>query len=196
MKNKRIVITGNIGSGKSTLTNLFSKYGYDIISADVVNREIIKEHQNIISKMFNISDMDFEDFKDNLRNIVFSDPIELDKLENFCIPEILKKINQLSIHFESTQTPFVIELPTLFESRGLQKFDEYFVINVIANSDTRASRIKKRNPKLNDSDIRQIMSIQIKPESKIPYCDISIENNSDYDSFEKKCLSVLSKFFN
>ena len=42
-----IVITGKIGSGKSTLCKLFEKYNYFIINSDVYAKDLIRENKII-----------------------------------------------------------------------------------------------------------------------------------------------------
>ena len=37
-----IGLTGGIGSGKTTVANIFAEYGIDIIDADVVAREVVE----------------------------------------------------------------------------------------------------------------------------------------------------------
>ena len=43
MSPSRIVITGLIASGKSTVAEILKEKGYELISADEVNRDLIKE---------------------------------------------------------------------------------------------------------------------------------------------------------
>ncbi len=37
-----IGLTGGIGSGKTTVANLFAKYGIDLIDADIIARDVVK----------------------------------------------------------------------------------------------------------------------------------------------------------
>ena len=54
-----IIISGKIGSGKSTLSKCFQKKDYHYISSDILAKNIIQNNRNIIDKLnkeFNVLD--------------------------------------------------------------------------------------------------------------------------------------------
>lgn len=186
---KKIVITGNIGSGKSKVTEILKDLGYKTASADEISAKILEENHKNITKMFSMPPQKFETFKKRLSDLVFM-PKEYaqrdykQELEDFMLPKINKEIEKL--YKENPE--IIIEMPTFFENRGLKKElqDEYFIIMVIADKDIRFKRIKKRNSNLSLDDIIQMMRSQIDPYEKKEYCDIIIWNNTDEDELVRK----------
>ena len=91
-------ITGQIASGKTTLSNIIEKMGYKVFDADKVNKKILqkedirfslkKEFQAKIKGLFT---QNGELNKRKLMEHVFSDEKELEKLEKITHPQIYKE---------------------------------------------------------------------------------------------------------
>jgi len=47
-----IVLTGGIGTGKSTVSSFLKMYGYKIIDADKISKEVYEEKKDLIKKKF------------------------------------------------------------------------------------------------------------------------------------------------
>jgi len=45
-----IVLTGGIGTGKSTVSSFLKMYGYKIIDADKISKEVYEEKKDLIKK--------------------------------------------------------------------------------------------------------------------------------------------------
>ncbi|MCV2525401.1 MAG: dephospho-CoA kinase, partial [Candidatus Lightella neohaematopini] len=93
-----IAVTGSIGSGKTTITNLFKKFNIPIIDADILAKELINFNKNIsnsiinyfgkrVKKINNIID------RNALKYIIFNDNNERIWLNNLLHPIIIKRIN-------------------------------------------------------------------------------------------------------
>jgi dephospho-CoA kinase len=86
-------LTGNIGSGKSTVDQLLSARGATIIDADVLSRravEIGTPAYRAIVERWGTSILGPDGMLDRgaLRRIVFSDPAELEQLNSLVHPEV------------------------------------------------------------------------------------------------------------
>ena len=182
-KNKKIlIITGNIGTGKSTVLKIFEKNGYIAISADDISAQILRNNHKTVSKIFRIRPMNFDSFKKELGKIVFSNEELRRELEDFMVPKINKEIDRISRDLEETNKKFIIEMPIFFETRGLQNFsDEYLIILVRALKNLRVERIKKRNPHLSEKEIFERINSQIDSSEKEMFVDFVLWNNSDED---------------
>lgn len=187
---ERKVITGNIGSGKSTVLNMYKEAGYEIISTDEISAEILRNNHQKVSKMFKMPPQSFDTFKKRLGDLVFSsDPDGRDykkELEDFMSPRIQLDIDFWCNYYEGKRKLYVIEMPTFFETRGLKKHNDYEVILIVADKDIRAQRILKRNKHLSIQDVLDRIRLQIKPSEKIEFSDKVIWNNGTIDELREE----------
>ena len=101
MKNNVYLITGPIGSGKSSALELISNLGLFTVDLDKVSNNILNQTES-----FNFIKNNFPDAIENnkiskqvLANIVFNDDEELKKLENSF--DLFKSKSQTAIIFKS-----------------------------------------------------------------------------------------------
>jgi len=86
-------LTGNIGSGKSTVAQLLSERGATIIDADVLSRRAVEvgtPAYRAIVERWGTSILEPSGMLDRaaLRRIVFSEPAELEQLNALVHPEV------------------------------------------------------------------------------------------------------------
>lgn len=146
MSPSKIVITGTIASGKSTLCKLLEEMGYKVISADEVNRALLEPGSKNFEAIKNSGEFDEafnnESFdKKVLAQIIFSDSQKLKKLNQLTHRNILDEIeNQIAKLDESV---VFIEIPLFFQ------MEEKFVANevwlVVANYETQLQRLMTRD---------------------------------------------------
>jgi len=139
----KIAITGNIGSGKSEVTQVLSSLGYYCYSADDINHNLHKK-KSIKSRVLKILELDVYDLEE-IAKVIFSDEVKKRKLEEYLHPLILKEIRKLEkkcdicfvevpllyetgweVHFEHTivcSTEKNIAIDRLVNSRGMTKSD-------------------------------------------------------------------------
>jgi len=142
-----IGLTGGIGSGKSTIAELFIKKGIRIIDADIVYKELSKPGQILYNEIIKAFGSDFLtpgatiDFR-KLADMVFHDDEKRKKLNAITHPvvrdEILKEAEAIK-----NQQMAVIVVPLLFES-GFNAFCNS-VICVYVDLRTQVSRVMSRD---------------------------------------------------
>ena len=66
-----IVLTGGIGTGKSTVASFLKMFGYKIIDADAISKEVFEKNKDKIKSLFGTVD------RKELRKIVFNDKEKL-----------------------------------------------------------------------------------------------------------------------
>ncbi len=187
---KRIVITGNIGSGKSTVTGIFEQEGYKVISADKISAKILENYHQEITKMFKMPAQKFDTFKKTLSNRVFTYPEEKKELEKFMLPRIKMDIKFWSDLYKDKGRKYVVELPTYFENGPFATIKNDIVINVIADKATRISRVLERNKHLSIQDVLDRMSTQADSRETERMSNHNIFNDYNYNSLETETLAV------
>ncbi len=139
-------ITGNIGSGKSTVCRIFNTLQIPVFYADVearmlYYREDIKQN---VRKLFGNKVFDNNDEVDTkiLATIIFSDTKALKAINHIIHPAVMRKYQEwLETH---TQAPYTLhEAAVLFENNLKNLF--YKVINVYAPAEIRLRRVMERD---------------------------------------------------
>ena len=86
-----IGITGSFGSGKTTVANMFRRYGFKVIDVDkLYHKDFYKSHplRNKIKKEFGTLD------RSKLKKIVFKDYKKLQKLNKITHPIIIEAMKK------------------------------------------------------------------------------------------------------
>lgn len=178
-----IGITGNIGSGKSTISKYLEKIGYEVINVDKLAHQILENNtvKNEIVETFkkDILTNDRVDRK-KLGEIVFKNKAELTKLNNIMHPKIIDEIKKI---ISSNKNNFLFfDIPLLFELNISYLFD--VIICVYISKNQQIKRIKKRDNR-NYKQIREIIKSQLSVEYKIENSTYSINNKNIKKSIRK-----------
>ena len=179
---KIIGLTGNSGTGKSTVAKIFSEnFGY-IIDADFIAHENMKRGNVAYNELVQnfgkeiLSD-DKEINRKKLGEIVFSDKNKLDLLNQISLKYILLEISnkvEKTVKNPSGFKYIVIDAPLLIET-GLNKItDEVWV--VFASYETRIDRITKRD-NISAELAEKRLANQTPQSELITYADVVIEND-------------------
>ena len=178
------VITGTIGSGKSTVCNILKLYGFKVIDADEISHKILDSLADEIGAKFG------EKFvcggkvlRKELGNLVFNDKQKMQILENLLHPKIKAEILRLCNELEKTQIPYFVDIPLFFEKASYAEFDK--VVVVYAPKEVLLSRLAKRNSLTDDEALVRINS-QIDIEKKRNLANFVIDNSSDFKALNKE----------
>ncbi len=196
LKNVVVIgLTGQSGSGKTTVCDIFKNNGFAIINADNVAREVTRKGTACLKNIFDVFPECIDEKTEELdrakmAKIVFGDR-DLLKLYNSIIypyitTKILERIRELG---ENGQNTILLDAPTLFESR-VDDFCNY-IVSVISNQETRFNRIKNRD-KISDEAIMQRFNSQHDDEFYLSRSDMIIKNDFDLLSLEQETLNVVS----
>lgn len=176
----KIGLTGGIGSGKSTVTNMLIERGVSVVDCDKISREILEIYQEIKCKIKENFGKDFFD-KDNnllrrkLGDYIFEDELRKNKLEEITLPyikdEIFKSINKLEGEGKNI---CIVDAPTLIES-GFNEYMDYSIL-VWTDVETQIERVRNRDNMKKDQVLKRINS-QMTLDSKINYVDYVLDNS-------------------
>jgi len=151
-----IGITGNIGSGKTTVSKILEAKGAYIINADQIAREVLSKSGAGYTETVeffgeSILQADGEINRQHLASIVFNDQLKLAKLNELTHKHVLAKIDELITKVRETNSHKLIclDVPLLFES-GLDKIcSETWLVD--APYETKLARVIARDKTDRDS---------------------------------------------
>ncbi|MDH5324284.1 MAG: dephospho-CoA kinase [Gammaproteobacteria bacterium] len=189
-----IGLTGGIGSGKTTVSDLFHQLGVDIIDTDVIARQLVQPGQEALQQIvahFGVGMLDHKGRlqREKLRELVHSDKLAREQLEAILHPRIkqqtLDKICQL-------QAPYcLVVVPLLFESGWQDLFDRILVID--SSQEQQMQRIQQRD-QLSQEQASRIMHNQIDRRHRLAGADDVMENRGDISELKAK-VEQLHKFY-
>ena len=176
---KIIGITGNSGSGKSTISKLISKnYEAKIIDADKIAKEMTKnngEYLQAIRQAFGndvIKNNELD--RKKLADIVFLNKAEKEKLDGLTFEYVVEEIKKELEYI-------ILDVPLLFESK-LDKLCDY-TIGVIAPQTEKIKRICKRD-KLSKEKALQRLNSQPNDEFFTKNCNTVINNENKEETIK------------
>ena len=177
-------ITGGIGSGKSSVTQILKKYGYVVVDADQIAREVVKKGEPLLDKLAKTfgSEILTKDGRLNRRklaNLCFTNDKNYLKLNQIMHTAIKKRsIEKFKAHKGSN---IAFEVTLLFESGWDDMCDK--TIAVCADIDTRIKRVVKRDHCSKQDAIDRI-NRQMSDKEYKKYADIVVYNNSSLRALE------------
>lgn len=193
MNPNRIVITGLIASGKSTLADILREEGFVVIDADKVNRKLIEEGGTNYLAIKN--ERDFKDAfdgdrldKTKLGQIIFSDPKKMEKLNSITHKNIIREIEK-EIESVDEKTIF-IEIPLYFQMK--EKFENDGVILVTCKKNVQIKRLMARD-KISESFARKKIESQDTLAYMVDNSDIIIDNSGDEEELRTKIKNMLDR---
>lgn len=183
-------LTGNIGCGKSTVSNILKKLGVSIMDADIVSREILLDTKvlNLIFDTFgnSIKNTDNTLNRKKLGDIVFNDEKELIKLNNITHPKIKENIlNQIK---NIKNDIVVIDAALLIEANYLDIVDK--IILVVCDESLQIKRILERDFFTKEEVIKRINS-QMPQDKKREFANYIIDNSFSLYKLEDEVKKIL-----
>ncbi|WP_305830263.1 dephospho-CoA kinase [Photobacterium leiognathi] len=175
-----IGLTGGIGSGKTTVANLFADtYGIDIIDADIVAREVVEPNTfglNAIIEKYG-KEILLEDGTLNrakLRDAIFSQPELKTWLNNLLHPLIREKMQQ---DINQSQSPYCLLVVPLMVENNLQTMTHRLLV-VDVDEQVQIERTQQRD-NVSIEQIKNILASQASREQRLDAADDVITNNGD-----------------
>ncbi len=174
-------LTGGIGSGKSTVAELFARLGALVVDADQLARMAIERGTDGFAEvLLRFGDdiiLNGDIDRKKLAEIVFSDENARKELEAIIHPRVQALFAE-AVADLSHEDILIYEIPLLVETGAAEKFD--FIITVEAEMELRKQRLLKKG--LYISQIEKRIASQATETARAAVADAIIRNDGDEDS--------------
>ena len=192
-----IAITGGIGSGKTSVTEILRSCGYTVIDADAMSRELTSSGGRAIPYIrekfgpgFIMEDGSLDRAK--MRDLIFRDPAKKALLEEGTTRVVLEDIEAIRSQKEKAgEKALFYDIPLLFETGTEGEYDAVWVVT--ADHALRAARIMERDG-IDAGMINLIMDSQEDDEVKKAKADLVIYNNGTMEDLETSVEKALSSY--
>lgn len=186
-------ITGGSGSGKTSVSKMLEKLGVHIIDTDVIAHEIVESNSDCLNELVDyFGDSILNDDKTlnrkKLASIAFSDKQKTEALSNithkYIKAEVVKDINTTDAELVGIDGAVII-------GSNVEPLCE-FIVSVIADKQSRITRIKTRD---NITDEQAIQRINAQNDDEF-YKENSmyiIYNNGDIAQLESDVVGLFNK---
>lgn len=187
-------LTGNIGCGKSSVSNIFIENNIDVVDADIVARQIFDD-KDLLNKVFStfgdtIKNADGTLNRKALGNIVFNDDEKLIELNNLTHPQIKENIlSEVSEYKNQGKKIVVIDAALLIEDDYLPHIDKLLLVT--CKKDIQIERIKNRDNCTEEEAVSRINS-QMSQEDKSKFADYIIDNSGSPEELKQKVLEFIN----
>ncbi|MDF2940179.1 MAG: coaE [Gammaproteobacteria bacterium] len=191
-----IGLTGGIGSGKSTVANLFAELGIELIDADIIAREVVAPHSPALNEIVThfgsvVLNQDSSLNRKALREKVFQDPVSRIWLENLLHPLIRKEIIRQSL---SAQSPYCIAVIPLLKSR-----EDYPILNrvlvVDAPESIQIARIQQRD-QVDEAQAKAIIAAQMPRFDRLKLADDVMINDGHIAGLKREVERLHQQYLN
>ncbi|MDO9047710.1 MAG: dephospho-CoA kinase [Methylobacter sp.] len=177
----KVGLTGGIGCGKSTVAGIFADLNTPVLDADQIAHRLVEKGQPALAQIQQefgtaILNPDGSLNRQNLREKVFSDLKQKQKLESILHPLIYKTIQA---ELEQLVAPYcIISIPLLFETGMTHLVDRILVIDCPV--ETQIERVQIRD-NLTIERIQSIIDNQVSRAYRKAKADDLIDNSTaDY----------------
>jgi len=191
-----IGLTGGIGSGKTTVSNLFSELNNNaadvvlIIDTDIIARQIVKIGEPAYFRIIDVFGKGI--LKKNksiarkaLRKLIFNDSESKKLLEEITHPQIKAEVE---IQISGCHAQYcIVVIPLLFETKSNYPLDRILVVD--CEIDIQIQRTAQRD-KITTQEVKQIIQLQSSSHYKIEHADDIIRNSDDYSHLKSQVINL------
>ena len=198
MKKVVIGLTGGIGTGKSTVSQILKEKNFPVIDLDVISHEIIK-FPKVVEKIvenFGKEVLEYNNTgnwiisREKLGRVIFGNREKRLILNSIMHPEILHIMREKILECKKENKIIFVEIQLLFEVKWEKEFD--YILLVSAEKETQIKRILTRD-KRSKEEALSIINSQMSLNEKKTRSDYVIENDGNIQDLERKIDGFLKK---
>ncbi|MGF7453720.1 dephospho-CoA kinase [Pasteurella bettyae] len=187
-------LTGGIGSGKSTIADLFVELGVVVVDADIIARQVVEKGTVLLAQIVeHFGEQILTDTqtlnRSLLREIIFNQPEEKTWLNELLHPAIRNEMLRQISHQQAPYVLFVV--PLLIENNLTSMCDRILIVDVMP--ETQLIRASKRDQNKREL-IQHIMDSQVSRAERLAVADDVINNDGELsetlDQIKQKVLEL------
>ena len=190
--NMVVGITGGIGCGKSSVTDLLKKLNVDIVDADIIARKIVEPGKFALKKIVEyfgteilLPDGNLD--RAQLRVKIFSEKEKKDWLEELLHPLIKDEIRaQIKL---ANSKYVVLSSALLLETRQKDLVDIVVVVDIPETLQIERTTLRDGN---SSELVKKIIDSQLKRDERLSRADIVIDNSGSLDKLKLKLKELHS----
>ena len=193
----KVGLTGGIGSGKSSVSELFSKWGAYIFDADSVAKEILNNNETAQGEIIaefgtDILDRNGNIDKQKLARIAFQDENHQLRLNTIIHPYVFTEIDSKFdiILSNKKHEIFVVDAALIYESGADTHMD--YIIVVTSHLRLRTQRVMERGG-LTREEFLSRLDLQWPDEDKVHMADFVIHNNGTENDLLEESQKVFDR---
>ena len=198
MKKVVIGLTGGIGTGKSTVSQILKEKNFPVIDLDIISHEVIK-FPKVVEKIvenFGKEVLEYNNTgnwiisREKLGRVIFGNREKRLILNSIMHPEILHIMREKILECKKENKIIFVEIQLLFEVQWEKEFD--YILLVSAEKETQIKRILARD-KRSEEEALSIINSQMSLNEKKTRSDYVIENDGNIQDLERKIDGFLKK---
>jgi dephospho-CoA kinase len=192
-----IGLTGGIGSGKTTVSDLLAKLGAGIVDTDLIAHQITVTDGKAmpeIERQFGQSFLNALGALDRpkMRALVFADPEARKILEAITHPLIRQETIRQAQEWLAKGAPYLVfVVPLLIESGSWQDLLDLLVV-VDCPEEAQIARVVHRS-NLSPEEVKRIIRSQASREERLSCADVVIENQDDLSALNAEVMQLHQK---
>jgi len=182
-----IVLTGGIATGKSTVANIFSSFGFKIIDADKIAHLMLDKQHKKIAELFGAEYVTQKSVNRKLLgSLIFSDTEAKEYLEGLLHPLIFAEIEQQASKLDETKEPYLVDIPLFFETNRypIEKSIVVYIPQVL-----QLERLMARDNSTQEM-AQQRIDVQLNIEEKRHRATYLIDNQGNLNALQEQCVTV------
>ncbi len=189
-----IGLTGGIASGKTTVSQLFSRLGVPVIDLDIIARQLVEPGQPALKAVIgefgeDVLTPEGRLDRQRLREMIFNQAGKRQLLENILHPQIWQTARQ---QLASLNSPYcLLVVPLLTEKASPVPLDRVLVVDI--PQDEQIHRLVQRD-RISAEQAEKILHAQASRQARLAMADDVIDNRGDAGELEKQVDQLHQKY--
>ncbi len=189
-----VMLTGGIGSGKTTVSDRFARLGVDVVDSDIASRTIMEPGRPAYAEVVarygrDILQADGTIDRPALRRRVFGDPSERTWLERLTHPLIGMELKR---GVDTARPPYCILVVPLFDPRRRHPLADRILV-VDAPERAQVDRTMARDAN-SEAQVQAIMAAQAGRADRLAAADDVIANDGSIDDLDAQVAELDARY--